>query len=312
MWIKLYRKFTEWEWYQDINCKVVFLHLLLTANWEPKKWQGIVIDAGELVTSNASLAEEVSLSVDQVRLALKKLVDCGAITRKSTNRFTHISIKNFKTYQSNPKHQSKAGEGIGGNGVYENPKQTPNKSQTEPKQIPTPKELKKDRIKDYKDNRWCCNNNIYNINNRADEPNTNASAPTDENGKVFSDYERNIGVLSPVTVDILKDRITAQGAALVSLAIVEAVKNNAKSIRYIEAVLNTWADSGVTTEEAAKLKISEHRNRKSQKKDMEPGNVAKSSFRNYPQDYSLSDAEKARVKKMLDEFEEDNDSGVIC
>ena len=85
-WIKLYRKFTEWEWYQNTNCKVVFLHLLLTANWEKKRWQGMEVDAGELVTSNASLAEEVCLTVDQVRLALKKLVECGAITRKSTNR----------------------------------------------------------------------------------------------------------------------------------------------------------------------------------------------------------------------------------
>lgn len=38
-WIKLHRKLINWEWYQDTNVKVVFLHLLLIANHEDKKWQ---------------------------------------------------------------------------------------------------------------------------------------------------------------------------------------------------------------------------------------------------------------------------------
>ena len=39
-WIKLHRQILDWEWYDDINVKVLFLHLLLTANYEDKKWQG--------------------------------------------------------------------------------------------------------------------------------------------------------------------------------------------------------------------------------------------------------------------------------
>ena len=128
----------------------------------------------------------------------------------------------------------------------------------------------------------------------------------DEIAKVFKDYEQNIGVLSPMIVDTLKDRITAQGAALVSLAIVEAVKNNAKSIRYIEAILNSWADSGITTEDAAKLAIAERgRKKEHQKKDKLPENVNNSSFRNYPESYSVSDKEKERIQKMMEEFEDE-------
>ena len=43
-YIYLHRSLLDWEWYQDINTKTVFLHLLLTVNYQPKKWQGITIE----------------------------------------------------------------------------------------------------------------------------------------------------------------------------------------------------------------------------------------------------------------------------
>ena len=95
-WIKLYRKFVEWEWYSDVNCKVVFLHLLLTANWQPKRWQGRVIDVGEVVTGRESLAEAVGITVQQVRTALKKLVESDVIEIDTTNKFTVIKITNYE------------------------------------------------------------------------------------------------------------------------------------------------------------------------------------------------------------------------
>jgi len=33
----------DWEWYDDINTKVLFIHLLIKANWKEKKWRGIKI-----------------------------------------------------------------------------------------------------------------------------------------------------------------------------------------------------------------------------------------------------------------------------
>ena len=44
-WIKVHRKLVDWEWYNDINVKVVFLHLLLTANHKEKQWKGQTIFA---------------------------------------------------------------------------------------------------------------------------------------------------------------------------------------------------------------------------------------------------------------------------
>jgi hypothetical protein len=99
-WIKLHRKLVDWEWYTDNPVKIVFIHLLLTANHEPKKWQGKIIEAGEKVTSLAALADETNLSVKQVRLALQKLENTKEIECKRTNRYTLIKVLNYSVYQS--------------------------------------------------------------------------------------------------------------------------------------------------------------------------------------------------------------------
>ena len=49
--IKLYRQLTNWEWYIDIPCKVLFLHCLLKANFTAGKFEGREIPAGSFVTS---------------------------------------------------------------------------------------------------------------------------------------------------------------------------------------------------------------------------------------------------------------------
>ena len=294
-WIKLYRKFTEWEWYADINCKVVFLHLLLTANWKPKRWQGRVIDVGEVVTSREVLAEEVGLSVQQVRTALKKLISSEVITVDTSNKFTLIRVSNFQSYQNQPTdNQVQSIENTyvdGGNDSKVNQQLTNNQPAIN-QQSTTPKEIKKDRIIEL--NNKDGGDYIYNINNIYTE---SAPPPSDE-GKVFETYEKNIGVLSPIIVDILKDRIAAQGAALVSLAVVEAVKNGAKNIRYIERVLNAWERDNITTAASAKLRIAE-RSQKIASAGL-PSNVEKSTFRNYPQEPNkISDFEKKMIERMM-------------
>lgn len=97
--IKLHRKMLEWEWYDDPNTKVVFIHCLLRANWKAAKWHGIEIEPGQFITSLPSLAEETKLSVMQVRSALKKLTSTGEITSKQQARCRIITVNNWHTYQ---------------------------------------------------------------------------------------------------------------------------------------------------------------------------------------------------------------------
>lgn len=98
-WVKLFRKFTEWEWYGDINTKTVFIHLLLIANFEEKRWMGRIIERGQAVIGLFSLSEELGLSIQQIRTALGKLESTGEISRKSTNRFTIVTICKYEQYQ---------------------------------------------------------------------------------------------------------------------------------------------------------------------------------------------------------------------
>ncbi len=295
-WLKLYRKFTEWEWYSDINCRLVFMHLLLTVNWQAKKWQGKVIGIGQTITSLVGLASEVGISVQQLRTVLKKLSASGEVEIKAFSNHTLITLNKFSKYQqTNNTVQNQVAQGLEVNGDLPINKRATKEQQTSNKRATTPIELKKDRnIELYNTDGG---DYIYNINNIYSE---SAPPPADtEVGKVFSVYQQNIGVLSPIAVNILKDRITAQGAALVSLAIVEAVKNNAKSIRYIEKILDAWESDNIKTVEDAKLRISERRHKQDNSGKL-PSNVEKSTFRNYPEDPNkVSEVEKQMIDKMM-------------
>lgn len=99
-WIKLYRSMLKWEWYDDINTKVVFLHLLLTVSVEDNKWHGVDLKRGSRIISYAKLAKEVGLSTQQVRTALEHLISTGEITRSTYKNFTVISAKNYDKFQS--------------------------------------------------------------------------------------------------------------------------------------------------------------------------------------------------------------------
>ena len=56
--VLLHRSILDWEWYSDLHTRVLFLHLLVTANYEDKDWMGITIKRGERVYSRAKLSYE--------------------------------------------------------------------------------------------------------------------------------------------------------------------------------------------------------------------------------------------------------------
>lgn len=100
-WICLHRKFLDWEWYDEPNVMRLFIHLLLTANHQDKKWHGILIKRGQLITSQLKLANSLKVSRMQIRNQLEKLKTTNNITMLTTPSYSVITVVNYDSYQKN-------------------------------------------------------------------------------------------------------------------------------------------------------------------------------------------------------------------
>jgi len=98
-WIKLHRKIVNWGWYQHPVASRLFFHLLLKANHEDKIWQGIEVKRGQAITGRRKLAQQLKVSEQSIRSALKCLKSTNELTIKITNRYSLITINNYSNYQ---------------------------------------------------------------------------------------------------------------------------------------------------------------------------------------------------------------------
>lgn len=99
-YIRLSRKILSWEWYTDTNTKVLFLHMLLKANWKDGRFQGMEVPRGSFVSSIRNLAEETRLTERQVRTCLKHLETTGEVTHKGHSKYSVFTVKNYDRYQT--------------------------------------------------------------------------------------------------------------------------------------------------------------------------------------------------------------------
>lgn len=134
-YIKLFRKMVNWEWYTDVNTKVLFLHCLLRANWKDGSWKGIAYKRGQFITSLNTLAQETGLSIKMVRTALEHLIMTGEVISerqgkgKGQNRI--ITVLNYDSYQITGKQEANEGQIKGKQGAnkgqqYKNNKEDKN------------------------------------------------------------------------------------------------------------------------------------------------------------------------------------------
>lgn len=98
-YILLHRKLINWEWYKNVNVKILFLHLLLTVNYEDKKFEGFVIKRGSRITSIRKLADECGLTVQSTRTAINKLKSTQEITQEQHAGNTVYTVVNYNQYQ---------------------------------------------------------------------------------------------------------------------------------------------------------------------------------------------------------------------
>lgn len=133
-WIKLHRSTLDWEWYKDIPTKVLYLHLLMKANFAESRYQGEEVKRGSMIAGVNSLADQTGLSVSQVRTAIEKLKSTGEIAIKSTNKYSMITVVKYESFQDESQTDNK---------------QIANESQTDRKRIANKslhtKNIKKER-----------------------------------------------------------------------------------------------------------------------------------------------------------------------
>ena len=126
-WIKLHRVLKDWEWYSDIKATRLLTHLLISVNYEDKKWMGQTIKAGSLAYSWENLALSIGLTIQQTRTAMSKLESSGEVTRKTTNKYQVVTLCKWEKMQGDNKQ------------VTDKPT---SKQQTDNKPITTTKEVK--------------------------------------------------------------------------------------------------------------------------------------------------------------------------
>ncbi len=102
-WIKLYRKLKKNPIYKDSIAVHLFIHLLLTANHKPNRFifneKEITVKRGQLVTGRKQISSEIGISEWAVRKRLRLFEKLGILTRKTTSKFSIITICNYKHYQ---------------------------------------------------------------------------------------------------------------------------------------------------------------------------------------------------------------------
>ena len=68
--------------------------------------------------------------------------------------------------------------------------------------------------------------------------------PPPERPNIFKLYEENIGPLTPLIADALKDAEKTYPPDWVAEALGIAVKNNKRNWKYVEAILRRWKEEG--------------------------------------------------------------------
>lgn len=274
-YIKLHRKIKKWEWYHDLNVRVTFIHCLLSANWEDKKFEGEVIKRGSFVTSKKKLAEEVGISLQSLKTALSKLQSTEVLTISPRAKNSLFIVKNYDLYQVSNQVS---------NHELTNDQPTINQRLTTTEEYKESKEYKEiNTVVDINSS----NNLIARAHTRVREETKNPTA-TEEfvtvplPGEPGDDRPENVvsqiikaaedsfaRTVSPTEIMTLKSWLEDMPADVIIMAIHEAAKSNVKSVAYVEGVLRNWRNNGVKSVEDAKeqqrIYASRIRNKQQQK-----------------------------------------------
>jgi len=278
-WIKLYRKVFDSDMYKKLNSKQrdVMLTCLLLANHKEAKWEYkgeiYTVKPGQFITSLDSIKKHCAsdVSLQNIRTSLKKLETWGFLTNKSTKTGRLITIVNWHLYQIEEEETNK-----------ETNKELTKTSQRANKELTSNKNDKNDK----------------------NDKNVEEVVKQQQLKKIFDIFEQNIHLPSPIEIQKLESWLEDVELDVVILAIEEAVKNNKRTIKYIEAILKSWVKQGIKTKADVEAYIRDWQDNKNNKtlKDVAPKNY----FNSYPQrQYNVDELEKKLLEASMKHFKKE-------
>lgn len=98
-YILIDRNILEWKYWQKHNTLIVFLWLLLKAQFHESYFAGVKIERGQVATSIEGIMSTCNLSRQEVKTALVHLKTNGEITTARHSQFLVITIVNYSKYQ---------------------------------------------------------------------------------------------------------------------------------------------------------------------------------------------------------------------
>lgn len=99
-WIKIDRNLLDWRWARHPITFLVWMHLLLRANYKDVDVGNDVVKRGEVYVPQDLLASDIGITKKQLRTAIKNLKDTGEIrASKKIGKVVVISIPNYDKYQ---------------------------------------------------------------------------------------------------------------------------------------------------------------------------------------------------------------------
>jgi hypothetical protein len=75
------------------------MHLIITANYEDREFEGIIVKRGQRVASFNTLAQELNLTPKIIRTALNNLKRANEVASVSTSKYTVFTVVNYDKYQ---------------------------------------------------------------------------------------------------------------------------------------------------------------------------------------------------------------------
>ena len=106
-YLMLNKEIKRHEFFRDHKTFRLFWWLVMDANFIEGKMLGITVMRGQKLTSFESLAIETNLKIPEVRTALNKLIKSNHIIKKSTNKYTLLTVVEYEYYTGSNENKNK-------------------------------------------------------------------------------------------------------------------------------------------------------------------------------------------------------------